>query len=269
MKVKGTYFAKGMILSTLLSFCYLNASGQGFLDKMVHVWGVMITGSSHFTVDSEGSLYLTGTFEGPVYAGSEEYLLEPFDSCDSFIMKFDPQGGFLWDRLMSGSGSESIFDFEVDDNGHIYVLGNFDQTLLLDDVEIDIGNTGEYFLAKLNSDGSLNKIRRGTGNDRKFTLNTIALNSEGNLIVTGSHKGEDPFADSIPDGLEDINYFVCLMDSDFNVIWNMSASEHIATAFPDRQNNILFTGKIVSTLHLPDTIINAPQSLSSFLFPCP
>ncbi len=256
-------FEKQIILSVLLLFCALSASGQGYLEKSVHIWGEFF--STNFVVDGQGNLFLTGTFEGPVYVGSEDNLISPFDSSDSFIMKFDSTGETLWNLMLTGAGAEDIWDFDVDEEGYCYFLGNFDQTLQFDDVDLDVGYQGEDFLARLDRDGKLSAMRRGTENGRRTSVKSIALNSAGKLCVTGYHDGTAPFGEERPDYPEpeddDYYQFLCLMDNEFNVIWNISVLSWVGAAEPDLEDNILFTGKISSSLVLPDTTITASQSL--------
>jgi len=260
MKKLINYFAKVLTLSTLLLFCTLNASGQGYLEKSVHVWGEFF--STCFEVDKQGNMYLTSSFEGPVYIGSEDNLISPLDSSDSFIVKFDPTGETLWSLKLTGAGSEDIYDFDVDEEGDCYFLGNFDQALRFDDVDLDIGYNREDFLVRLDGDGKLSAMRRAKENGGHTSVESIALNTEGNLCVRGYHDGTAPFGEENTDYPElqgDKFYsFVGLMDNQFNLIWNISVPSWIAAAEPDLEDNILFAGIIDGSLVLPDTTIYAP-----------
>jgi hypothetical protein len=260
------------LITALFLWGTLSVSGQEFLEYTIQIWGEYIT--SYFVVDGQGNMYLTGSFEGPVYAGSEDNLLTPLDSTDSFIMKVDSSGNLIWDLLLTGAGSEFIMDFDVDEEGNCYFQGNFDQALKFDTVDVDVGYHGEDFLARLDKDGKLGAMRMDTVNGRYTGLRGIALNTKGKLCVAGLHNGTAPFGEENPEYPAGEYNFICLMDEQFNISWNISVSGSILAASPDQigniqavvpdlEDNILFTGMITDSLVMPDTIIVVPDSVKT------
>ena len=165
---------KTKLLSLLLLVCItLTSSGQDNLDKIIHVWGNEFWGMSPITVDHSGNIYLSGVFYDTVFFGSKDNWLVNMDSSDFFITKIYPDGTTAWRKVITGMGSETFEVIEVDKDGYIYIIGQFDQEMIIDTAYYDTYGlfespwTDDHFLCKLDPDGNLCRI---TGNRHQGCL---------------------------------------------------------------------------------------------------
>ena len=159
-------------------------------------WVIQAGGKLHdktrgIAVDGKGNVYLTGEFTGTATFG--EFTLTSNKLMDFFIAKVDPKGKFLWVRSGGGSKIDRGYAITVDDLGNSYVTGHYESTdAKFEDVSLP--NSGDYdiFVAKYNSSGKMLWIKTAGGKGSDYG-HGIAVDSLGNLFVTGALTGEGTF----------------------------------------------------------------------------
>jgi hypothetical protein len=161
-----------------------------------YVWTRTFGGSyqdrgNGISFDPSGKLYVTGTYKGTVDfdpgPGVDEHT--SFANNDSFLVKFDPNGDYLWGRGWGGFSTEYEYDsgFAVVPNGtdSVYVTGNIESDTDLDPgpgEDIHTGPAG--YLSKFDSMG--NYDWGATWDSQGIAL---AVDNSGNAIVTGRDGG--------------------------------------------------------------------------------
>ena len=233
----------------------LSTSGQDNLDKIIHVWGNMLWNLSPITVDHSGNIYLSGEFADTIFFGSKENWLVNVDSLDFFITKIYPDGSLAWTKVISGMGAEHIFDIEVDMEGFVYLTGAFDYTMMIDTLFIDNGGPYDYFLCKLDPEGKLVDLRRGSENGEDLIFDAIEIDGNGKICLIGWAKGNSVFDfqfESLTQNLGGYSGFMIKLDSSFDVEWITSICDsadiqYTAGCFytaiiPDQFNNIYTSG---------------------------
>lgn len=233
----------------------LSTSGQDNLDKIIHVWGNMLWNLSPITVDHSGNIYLSGEFADTIFFGSKENWLVNVDSLDFFITKIYPDGSLAWTKVISGMGAEHIFDIEVDMEGFVYLTGAFDYTMMIDTLFIDNGGPYDYFLCKLDPEGKLVDLRRGSENGEDLIFEAIEIDGNGKICLIGWAQGDSVFDfqfESLTQNLGGYSGFMIKLDSSFDVEWITSicdsadiqytAGSFYTAIIPDQLNNIYASG---------------------------
>ncbi len=159
-------------------------------------WVIQAGGKLHdktrgIAVDGKGNVYLTGEFTGTATFG--EFTLTSNKLMDFFIAKVDPKGKFLWVRSGGGSKIDRGYAITVDDAGNSYVTGHYESTDAKFE-EVSLPNSGDYdiFVAKYNPSGKMLWIKTAGGKGYDYG-HGIAVDSLGNLFVTGALTGEGTF----------------------------------------------------------------------------
>ncbi|MEX1187957.1 MAG: T9SS type A sorting domain-containing protein [Bacteroidia bacterium] len=148
------------------------------------------------TKDSEGNIYVCGSFEGSAFFAQNSDEFPSSGEIDAFIVKYSPSGTPLMVITFGGIGEDIARSIEVDNNGNIYVVGSFEGSMDVDPGNGEViltsaGNT-DVFLIKYDNAGNLvwaNAIGGGA-EDMGFD---ITLNSNQDAFITGHFRADVDF----------------------------------------------------------------------------
>ncbi|MEZ0276758.1 MAG: SBBP repeat-containing protein, partial [Roseimicrobium sp.] len=148
--------------------------------------------------DREGNVFLTGEMTEDGVFGEHE--VKSKGSVDFFLAKLDKEGRFLWARNLGGSQVDRGYGVAADKAGNAYVTGHFQSTDAMADGKA-LPNAGDYdiFVAKYDPSGTLLWIRTAGGKGYDYG-HGIALDSHGDVLVTGAVTGESKFGDNVVPG---------------------------------------------------------------------
>ncbi|POY37034.1 hypothetical protein C3K47_08225 [Solitalea longa] len=179
-----------------------NGDVDGFISKYDkngnYLWSHSIGGSSldrcaSFDYDLDGNIYLSGLYTGTVDfdPSSSIYNLTASGEFDSYIVKYDPNGKFIWAKSFGGSGKTYLHNARLDKDGNFYGAGGFSGT-----VDFDAGpgvskgvnpNYGyDVFLIKYDKDGKFiwNRVINGSS-DYDFSY-SMDVDQAGNISMIGN-----------------------------------------------------------------------------------
>ena len=203
-----------LALLSFLSFALqLHAANPsfGWANKL---WGGDDDGGFAFAVDAEGNSYTaTAFFKTDTLNGIT------MTNAGLYIAKNSAQGNLLWARQI---GRSNIFcnSLALDSAGNIFLAGSvyrtatFERTNLCNPSSFD----SDAFVAKFDSTGDMRWVRQISGGSYD-QANGVALDTNGNVFVTGFFTGQSSFGETnlISRGGEDV--FLAKYDSDGNPAW--------------------------------------------------
>ena len=156
------------------------------------------------TVDMNDNVYLTGeTFSVDFPTQNPEQPLNAGGS-DAFVVKLDPTGStILFSTYLGGSGNEDNFNsgvessgIAVDSSGNVYVAGRTSSMdfPVMNAVLPNYGG-GDYdgFVSELSADGSTLLYSTYLGGEANDSAHAIAVDSAGNIYVTGGTRSVNDF----------------------------------------------------------------------------
>ncbi len=182
-------------------------------------------------VDNNDNIICVGNFAGSIDFDMSEsnFNVTAHGEIDIFISKYDSIGNFLWAFTVHGNEEEiHVTDCFVDDNGNIYITGDFDG---LDNFDFDPGvntynisgiHNGDIFIAKYNANGEFVWAKAITGYDNQFS-DGISVDNNGNVFIGGAFMDEADFDPGpgefyiSPVGNSDA--FFVKLDNDGEFIW--------------------------------------------------
>ncbi|UPL50206.1 SBBP repeat-containing protein [Hymenobacter sublimis] len=163
----------------------LNTSGQW-------QWARGIGGSGNeegqdVAVDAADKVHIIGDFTSSSLAFGSD-MITNYGSSNVFVAELDAQGTPQWLNGGGGDNWDRGATLAVDQQGNTYVAGRFFSTVAHFGTT-DLYKTGldEVFVGKLDPFGVWLWAKRagGTGSDN---ANSMAVDSQGNVYVTGSHE---------------------------------------------------------------------------------
>jgi hypothetical protein len=147
---------------------------------------------------------------------------------DSFILKLDPNGNYIWVKHFGGGDVDQVRTLAFDLTGNIYIAGTFQgtsdfdpgpQTFLLSSRKGSL----DGFVAKLSPDGDL-LWAANLGGDMYDDIFALHTDSFSNVFAIGFFRGIGDFdPDSMTTNLltsagrSDV--FICKLDQDGNFVW--------------------------------------------------
>ncbi|GAB2630182.1 hypothetical protein GCM10027035_25870 [Emticicia sediminis] len=157
-------------------------------------------GISNVVVDKDDNIIMSG-----FYVRSSEYSTRPLvienriigttnnNERGLFCVKLNRKKEVVWSKLINGTGyfstalAKSSNYALVDDSSNVYLVGKFSQKLVFDEKNILDSPTGDIYIAKYSSDGSLKWAKKYVGSSDDGTY-LPKIDNKGNIYIIGSFK---------------------------------------------------------------------------------
>jgi hypothetical protein len=172
--------------------CEGRCDGQGTCVNGAPLWALAIGDRNDqllrsLTVDGDGNTIIAGVFTGIVDFGGG---LRATETNDGFVAKYDPEGTYLFDRVIDGNGGDDILhDVAVNAAGEIVAVGNFTQSFELDGFELMAPAPGiaTAMVVRLEpGGGTLGAFTPGVPDQGAIE---VALSPAGRIYVAGTYGG--------------------------------------------------------------------------------
>ena len=236
-----------------------DTSGSVMWVKNITATGVVHTRGYGITCDAQGNVYACGGTKGDTYYEGT-FLFSSAGDYDGTVVKFDPNGNFVWARRMGGSDSDKTYGIASDNNGAIYVTGYFVGTADFSP-SFNLNGNGhtDIFLAKYATDGTFQwaKMAGDTGFDRGWD---VMVNVNGQIIMTGEFQtGYFGSTQIFSRGNQDM--FLAAYDSNGNNLWALDGGgveDDIGRGLGhDDAGNILVVGDYADIGHFPPLTVTS------------
>lgn len=207
-------------------------------------------------VDRENDfVYVTGTCWNYTDFGSCAGATFPGSGDNIFVGKFDLSGTCQWLIGAGGSYDDHGFDLVTDKQGNIFLTGFIGDTYAMGgivaqfgtiNVPIPIGDS-LGFVAKINPAGAFQWVRTFEATDGERD-NRIAIDTIGNIYVTGGFRGTKPFGPITATSFGGRDIFVLKYDSMGNQLWLKTAGglldDRGNSVTVDIEQDIYITGEL-------------------------
>ncbi len=165
-------------------------NSNGLCQWAQRIWGDSQEESSDMAIDSEGNIYLIGSFTSTQINFNNNISLNSYGNFDSFIAKYNPDGICQWAERIGGTDYDGITCIDVDSYGNIFVGGYFNSPTLNFNNSLTLNFTGQIFyfntyLAKYNVDGSCLWVKKIESTTTYNYIQDISVDVNGNIIITG------------------------------------------------------------------------------------
>jgi hypothetical protein len=252
-----------VLLLLLTSAGQTQAAGPDELQWAKKAGGTGFDGGSGIATDRYGNSLVTGWFRETATFGAgeaDETSLTSAGDSDIFVTKYDRNGALLWAKKAGGTAFDAGYNIAIDGDGNSLVTGCFEGTATFgageaNETSLTSAGDSDIFVAKYDRNGALLWAKKagGTGFDAG---NGIAIDGDGNSLVTGLFQGTATFGDSEAGETSltsagDADVFVAKYDRNGALLWAKKAGgtdpdegRDIAT---DGDGNSLVTGYFSET----------------------
>lgn len=216
-------------------------------------------------VDASGNVYLTGSFAGSFWVGSD-YLDAPGSNTvyDIFICKLNSNGVFEWAQRIGDSANDIGYKILLDVAGNLIVSGQFTATVDFDPgmnsaILSSASGTRDIFIAKYDTSGNFVSAGQISGSEGDEFIYNMELMNDGKIAITGSFLGS---VDLDPDTSE----YIVTDEGDFLLVLNSDLSFNRTTLIKnasipvlgiDNLNNIILSGKYLKGVSFTSNGVSA------------
>ncbi|MDI1443332.1 hypothetical protein [Polyangium sp. 6x1] len=217
-----------------------------------HIWSQAIANAytqeeASVAVDAADNVYVSGTFSAPLTIGANVLTPSAMGGLEVFVTKMDKNGTPQWAKAITGPATQYAYDLAVSPAGEIALAGAFQTS-------IDFGggktltSAGGYdiFVAKLDAMGNPIFVL-GAGDAELQRANAVAIDSAGNVLVTGEYNGSMDLGNGTvtSGGVEDV-FIAKYSPSGFHMwskVMGGVSTQRGKDIAVDAFNNVLVTGQ--------------------------
>ncbi|MFT5647361.1 MAG: hypothetical protein ACI976_002051 [Aureispira sp.] len=163
----------------ILIFKY-NPNGQLIWTKQLGSIGEDL--GKDIAINDNGDLFITGHYRNTLYYDNDS--LVSLGNTDAFVAKLDLQGNFSWVKSIGNTGFETGTSIACDPLGNSYVAGTFEDSLSINNQNLQTYGTLNNFIIQLNPAGNLG-WKNSIGTPTFDNLKDIQLDANGNVYVVG------------------------------------------------------------------------------------
>ena len=217
-----------------------------FKDEMVQLYD---QGPRSVAVTDSGSIVTTGNFLGTVVFDS---VLTSAGSSDIFLARLSPSGTPLSSSRFGDAQNQRGWDVAYDSLENIYLVGDHEGTVNFGGSLLTSAGLNDVFIAKLDPLGNHLWSKR-FGDAKNQSGRAIAMDSAGNVLVTGSFDGIIDFGGGLFINVGAVNMFIVKLDSAGNHLWSKRFGEDQPLysrydIVADGPGNILVSGSFKGTI---------------------
>ncbi|WP_156040407.1 hypothetical protein [Chondromyces apiculatus] len=233
--------------SGMMNFGGAALDASGFADLYLaklssagdHMWsenfgsgnGSGSAGAEDIAVDTSGNIFVTGSYTGSLSLGGPN--LPPFNGATSgygevLVAKFTPSGGHVWSRGFPGGGAQTGLQIEFDGAGNVIVAGNMEGAVDFGGGLLTSSGGSDIFIVKLNSAGNHVWSRRFGDAESQF-VSGLAVDGEGNVVVTGLLQGTMDFGGAPMTATGTPDLYIAMLDGSGTHLWSKSYAQESAS----------------------------------------
>ncbi|HRH69517.1 MAG TPA: hypothetical protein PLB89_08435 [Flavobacteriales bacterium] len=260
------------LLGTLL-VTHIGLGQQLTAISSAKIGGIQTDMCTSVAMDAEGNFFVAGRFQGTADfdPGPDVYPLISAGGYDGFLLKLDPEQGFLWAKRFGGTGNDGVNAIALDGSANIVAVGYITGTVDMDpgpnELLISAGAFDDMCICKYTPDGTplWAVASNSTEGNSGYALD---LDASGNVYAGGvfygttdlnGGSGEDEHTSA---GTGDA--FLCKYSPAGSFVWGRTFGgplrEEISVVTVDPSGSVCIGGNYFGTTDLDPSASNAPYT---------
>lgn len=164
----------------LFALSMLLAVSSAFAQKHPeYLWGKSI-GGTDIAIDNNGHIYTVRNFRDTIIQGGQTFITSYLT--DGILTKTTTDGDIIWQRQIGGKSTDYIARVKCDNAGNAYILGDFNNTIIIGNDTLNGRGSRSVFVAKFNDTGTA-LWAKAIDHLGDHVWNSIAVDNSGNVYV--------------------------------------------------------------------------------------
>lgn len=169
-------------------------------------------------------LVIGGTFQGQLNLGG--LTLTSAGGKDIFAAQFGKAGDHLWSRSFGGPNDDTLAGVVIDSSSIVTLAGAFSGSLVIDQMTFSTPSMEDILLVQLDVKGDVVRaVQRGGLTDSAQKASGIAVDQEGDVLLTGAFVGSLVFDEQQLVGAGSTDMFVAKLSPLFAPHWATAAGD--------------------------------------------
>lgn len=221
------------------------------------------------TIDSESNIYVAFNLLGRF--GDTDIVSKERD--ELVLAKYDKFGVLQWVVKSEHEKQLSARAMAVDKEGNIYLGGGISPRLVRDEHGVLPERRSNFYIKKYNPNGNLLWTKTGEGEVVRGRVGALAIDSEGNILVTGEFEGKVVFGEltlmnvmeTAEGGRVYPEVFFAKYDPNGIPLWASQIVSDRGGNFGmgvtvDNDGNSYFTGSFISTVRVGEIVLSGEDA---------
>ena len=180
--------------------------------------GSSVDEATGVAVDSSGNAVITGYFQNSASFGGGAFISA--GSYDIFVARYSNSGQHRWSRREGSTSRDQGRSIAVDGSGNIVLGAYFEGAINVGGTSLSSKGSVDGAIVKYSASGTP-QWARGIGGSSGDTINGVAVNSSGDIAVTGNYISWMDMGGTYIAGDGSVNVFVARYDANGNHVWSL------------------------------------------------
>lgn len=176
-------------------------------------------GISGVGVDTNGNVYVTGSFYGSINFGGGSLQASGEFYSDVFLAKLDPNGNHVWSARYGDDNVQNARGLAVDSAGNVVVVGYFENMVNFGGGALTSAGMLDMFVAKFNTAGMHQWSRRFGDAANSQYARAVAVDAASNVYLAGEVAGAIDFGGGSMPVTTSKSALVAKLDALGNATW--------------------------------------------------
>lgn len=210
---------------------------------------------SGMDVDQSGNIYLAGLFSDSITLGG---ITAYGGSYDMYIAKFNADGEILWLKAETSDARYDLYDLKISNNDGFVICGTFDtDDAVFGDITLAQSDFGNTYVVKYDYNGTAVWGKTEIG---YAYYEHLAVDANGDVIITGSLYGEFTFDGSLQESFGEYDILYAKYSVNGDALWikvmGGEGYEFSGEVITDAENNIILTGRFNMPFEFDGNVFN-------------
>lgn len=216
--------------------------------------------------DATGNVVLVGSYSGAIDFGGGKLTATGLP--DVFVVKLGSDGAHHWSKRYGDAGTQAASSAAIDSEGNVVLAGSFAGAIDFGGGSLVSAGGSDIFVAKLTEAGAHVWSKR-FGDSSAQTASSIAVDSEGNVVVAGSFTGSVDFGGGALNSAGSSDAFAVKLGSDGAYLWSKTygdeSTQTVSGIATDSTGNVVLAGTFAGTVDFGGGAVPSTGTSDAFL----